>query len=59
MEEYAAGGRIELLGNEASYQAPPGSQAFDENEASGGSTASPVFTAIYAEGAWRITYDPE
>jgi hypothetical protein len=56
---YAAGGRIELLGNEAIYQPPPGSITFNEGEASYGYSASPVFTAIYTEGAWRITENRE
>jgi hypothetical protein len=51
--EYVAGGRIELLGNRASYQAPPGTEAFD------GSTSATVFTAVYTEGAWRITDNDE
>ncbi len=57
--EYVAGGRIELLGNRASYQAPPGTEAFDESEASGGTTPATVFTAVYTEGAWRITDNDE
>jgi len=59
IERYVTGGHIEPLGNEAIYQAPPGSVAFTESEASGGSGASPVFTAIYTEGAWRITDNSE
>jgi hypothetical protein len=56
LEEYVAGGRIELLGNRAEYQAPPGTHAFFENEASGGqSGTATVFRAVYTEGAWRIT----
>jgi len=56
LEDYVAGGQIELRGNQASYQAPPGSHAFAENEASGGASATAtVFTAVYTEGAWRIT----
>jgi hypothetical protein len=60
LEEYVAGGRIELLGNRASYQAPPGTHAFFENEASGGrSNTGTVFAAIYTEGAWKITTQGE
>jgi hypothetical protein len=60
LEEYVAGGRIELLGNRAEYQAPPGTHAFYENEASGGrSNTGTVFTAIYTEGGWRITTQGE
>lgn len=59
MEDYAAGGRIELTGNHAVYQAPPGSRAFSENEASDGSDSSTVFAAIYTEGAWRLTENSE
>ncbi len=59
LEDYVAGGRIELLGNRASYQAPPGSHAFAENEASGGSVTATAFTAVYTEGAWRITDNGE
>ena len=56
LENYAAGGRIALLGNRAEYQAPPGTRDFAENEASGGqSETDTVFSAIYVEGAWRIT----
>jgi hypothetical protein len=56
LEDYVAGGRIELLGNRAGYQAPPGTHDFAENEASGGvSGTATVFAAIYTEGAWRIT----
>ena len=57
--EYKAGGRIELLGNQASYQSPPGTQSFDENEASDGSTPATVFTAVYTEGGWRVTDNGE
>jgi hypothetical protein len=60
LEEYVAGGRIELLGNRAEYQAPPGTHAFYENEASGGqSGTATVFRAVYTEGAWRITTQSE
>ena len=56
LENYVAGGRIELLGNRAEYQAPPGTHAFDENEASDGESGTDtIFSAVYAEGAWRIT----
>jgi len=57
LENYAAGGRIELLGNRAEYQAPPGTHAFDENEASDGESSGTdtIFSAVYVEGAWRIT----
>jgi hypothetical protein len=56
LEEYVAGGRIELAGNRAEYQAPPGTHAFFENEASGGrSETATVFAAVYTEGSWRIT----
>jgi hypothetical protein len=56
LEEYVAGGRIVLAGNRAEYQAPPGTHAFFENEASGGqSGTAPVFAAVYTEGSWRIT----
>jgi hypothetical protein len=56
LEDYAAGGRIALLGNRAEYQAPPGTHAFDENEASDGeSQTDTIFSAVYVEGAWRIT----
>jgi hypothetical protein len=60
LEEYVAGGHIELAGNRAEYQAPPGTHAFYENEASGGqSGTATVFRAVYAEGAWRITTQSE
>jgi len=60
LEEYVAGGHIELLGNRAEYQAPPGTHAFFENEASGGrSGTATVFRAVYTEGAWRITTQGE
>jgi hypothetical protein len=56
LENYVAGGRIELLGNRAEYQAPPGTHDFAENEASGGQSGTDtVFAAIYVEGAWRLT----
>jgi hypothetical protein len=56
LENYAAGGRIALLGNRAEYQAPPGTHAFDENEASDGESGTDtIFSAVYVEGAWRIT----
>jgi hypothetical protein len=56
LEDYVAGGQIELRGNQASYEAPPGSNMFAENEAPGGvSGTAAVFTAVYTEGAWRIT----
>jgi hypothetical protein len=56
LEEYAAGGHIELAGNRASYAPPPGTHAFYENEASAGrSNTGTVFAAIYAQGAWKIT----
>jgi hypothetical protein len=57
LENYAAGGRIALLGNRAEYQAPPGTHAFDENEASDGESSGTdtIFSAVYVEGAWRIT----
>ena len=50
-------GRSELAGNRAEYQAPPGTHAFDENEASDGESSGTdtVFSAVYVEGAWRIT----
>jgi hypothetical protein len=57
--EYKAGGRIELVGNQASYQSPPGTQSFYESEASDGSTPATVFTAVYTEGGWRVTDDGE
>jgi hypothetical protein len=57
--EYRAGGRIEVLGNQASYQSPPGTQAFSESEASDGSTPATVFTAVYTEGGWRVTDNGE
>jgi hypothetical protein len=60
LEDYVAGGRIELAGNRAEYQAPPGTHAFYENEASGGqSGTATVFRAVYTEGAWRITTQGE
>ena len=60
LEDYAAGGKIELVGNRAEYQAPPGTHDFAENEASGGqSGTATVFMALYTEGAWRITYKSE
>jgi hypothetical protein len=60
LEEYVAGGHIELLGNRANYAPPPGTHAFVENEASGGrSNTGTVFAAIYTEGAWRITAQGE
>jgi len=56
LQDYVAGGHIELAGNRAEYQAPPGTHAFYENEASGGrSGMATVFRAVYTEGAWRIT----
>jgi hypothetical protein len=57
LENYVAGGKIELAGNRAEYQAPPGTHAFDENEASDGESSGTdtVFSAVYVEGAWRIT----
>lgn len=58
--DYVPGGRIELLGNRAEYQAPPGTSDFAENEASDGqSGTATVFVAVYAEGAWRLTYRSE
>jgi hypothetical protein len=60
LEEYAAGGHIELTGNRASYAPPPGTHAFYENEASAGrSNTGTVFAAVYTEGAWRITTQGE
>jgi hypothetical protein len=59
LEDYAAGGHVEFRGNEASYQAPPGTNAYDEYEASdGGSGTATVFVAVYSEGSWRLT-DPD
>jgi hypothetical protein len=57
LENYVAGGKIELVGNRAEYQAPPGTHAFDEYEASDGESSGTdtVFSAVYVEGAWRIT----
>ncbi len=56
LENYVAGGRIALLGNRAEYQAPPGTHAFAEYEASDGeSQTDTIFSAVYVEGAWRIT----
>lgn len=56
LENYVAGGRIELLGNRAEYQAPPGTHDFAENEAyDGQSGTDTVFAAVYVEGAWRLT----
>jgi hypothetical protein len=54
--DYVAGGRIELLGNRAEYQAPPGTSDFAASEASDGeSGTATVFVAVYAEGTWRLT----
>jgi hypothetical protein len=56
LEDYEAGGHIEFRGNEARYQAPPGTNAYDEFEASDGeSGTATVFVAVYSEGAWRLT----
>ena len=53
---WRAGGSSSL-GNRAEYQAPPGTHAFDENEASDGESSGTdtIFSAVYVEGAWRIT----
>jgi hypothetical protein len=59
MEDYVAGGRIELNGNQAVYEAPPDSRMAGENEASDGSDSATVFTATYTEGAWRLTENSE
>jgi hypothetical protein len=60
LEEYAAGGHIELAGNRANYAPPPGTHAFYENEASAGrSNTGTVFAAIYTQGAWKITTQGE